>query len=221
MNKIKIKEIFSSIQGEGPYVGEAHIFLRTTKCNLSCAYCDTDFLPDEKTKEYDFENLFNTLVKQSPQVLSLTGGEPLCEVEFFKEFLENYKEKLGKKIYLETNGTKFNELLKIIEFVDVISMDIKLKSATGLDLDFEVFDKFLNVATKKETFVKVVFDEKIEELEIEKVLGLVKKYDVLLVLQPKMPMNFSFDYHLIYEKFYEKYKNVRLIPQVHKFLEVR
>ena len=39
----KIREIFTSIQGEGPCIGQKHIFVRFCKCNLTCDYCDTDF----------------------------------------------------------------------------------------------------------------------------------------------------------------------------------
>ena len=60
-DKIKIKEIFDSIQGEGPYVGEKQLFVRTTKCNLNCKYCDTDFLCDENSKEYNFDEFFEIL----------------------------------------------------------------------------------------------------------------------------------------------------------------
>ena len=37
-----IIEIFSSIQGEGKYVGCRQVFLRLEGCNLNCTYCDTD-----------------------------------------------------------------------------------------------------------------------------------------------------------------------------------
>ena len=36
-------EIFSSVQGEGKYVGCRQIFIRSAECNLNCAYCDTNF----------------------------------------------------------------------------------------------------------------------------------------------------------------------------------
>ena len=39
----KIKEVFTSIQGEGPFVGYKQLFVRFCGCNLSCKYCDTDY----------------------------------------------------------------------------------------------------------------------------------------------------------------------------------
>ena len=43
MSSIKLKELFASIQGEGPLVGYKQIFIRLCGCNLKCKYCDTDF----------------------------------------------------------------------------------------------------------------------------------------------------------------------------------
>ncbi|MFH1230658.1 MAG: 7-carboxy-7-deazaguanine synthase QueE, partial [Planctomycetota bacterium] len=41
MTKTSIVSIFSSIQGEGLYVGKPHLFIRFAGCNLRCHYCDT------------------------------------------------------------------------------------------------------------------------------------------------------------------------------------
>ena len=220
-DKIKIKEIFDSIQGEGPYVGEKQLFVRTTKCNLNCKYCDTDFLCDENSKEYNFDEFFEILKSSDAQTVSFTGGEPLLEADFLFEFFKRYKNRLNKKIYLETNGTNAKNLKKIIDYVDVVSMDIKLKSATGLEFSLITFDDFINIAKEKEVFAKVVFDENISNSEIIEVTTLAKKYGILLILQPKMPISSTLNIDEIFEKFYSKYKNVRLIPQVHKFLNVR
>ena len=220
-DKIKIKEIFDSIQGEGPYVGEKQLFVRTTKCNLNCKYCDTDFLCDENSKEYNFDEFFEILKSSDAQTVSFTGGEPLLEADFLFEFFKRYKNRLNKKIYLETNGTNAKNLKKIIDYVDVVSMDIKLKSATGLEFSLITFNDFLNIAKEKEVFAKVVFDENISNSEIIEVTTLAKKYGILLILQPKMPISSTLNIDEIFEKFYSKYKNVRLIPQVHKFLNVR
>ena len=215
----KIREIFTSIQGEGPYMGEKHAFVRFCRCNLNCEFCDTDF-DIKKADEYDIYKLFNVLDKNDAKVISFTGGEPLMEVDFLYDFLKSFKVGLNKKIYLETNGTLFEQLEKIIDFFDVISMDIKLQSATGQPNRFSVNEKFLQVAIKKEVFIKVVFDKNIIQEEIDYCTQIAKKYGVLLVLQPKMPMDSELDFEKIFNKFFEKYENIRLIPQVHKFLNV-
>lgn len=214
-----IKEIFVSTQGEGPYVGQKHIFVRFCKCNLACKFCDTDFSP-ENAKKYSIDELYATLKSLNADVISFTGGEPLLDYIFLKEFLKKYKGKLNKKIYLETNGTCFEELKKNIDYIDIIAMDIKLKSAAGQDNDFKINEEFIKIALKKELFLKVVFDENISDWEIIKTSSLAKKYNIKLVLQPKMPISKNINLEEIYEKFYLNYHNVFLIPQTHKFLNL-
>ena len=217
VNEAYIKEIFTSIQGEGLYVGEKQIFVRFCKCNLACRYCDTDFSLKNAKKYLDSE-LFDFIYSKNADVVSFTGGEPLMEVNFLYNFLKKYKEKLNKKIYLETNGTIYKQLAKIIDFVDVVSMDIKLKSATGEENKFYDNEKFLDIANQKEIFIKVVFDNNITVDEINSCIGLAKKHCNYIVLQPKMPISSALEFEKIYDKFYKKYKNIRLIPQTHKFL---
>lgn len=220
-NKVFIKEIFESAQGEGPYVGYNQLFLRFTKCNLDCNYCDTDFITE--LNEYTPEELAD-IVKKHNNVhsVSLTGGEPLTEVDFLSEFLPL----VDKKIYLETNGTLYKNLEKVIDNVDIISMDLKLHSASGNGDLFEVHQHFIEtvINAKKEIYLKVVFDENITENEIENSIKLAKDNNILLVLQPKMDgnvLNLKSDFiHYIYYKFTQQYHNVRLIPQVHKFLNL-
>lgn len=213
-----IKEIFTSIQGEGPYVGQKHIFVRFCRCNLNCKYCDTEF-DIKNSKKYSPFALFDLLKNIDTDTISFTGGEPLIEVEFLEEFLKEYKNKLNKKIYLETNGVLYKNLEKIIDFIDIISMDIKLKSASGME-NFDENEKFLDIASKKEVFIKIVFDKNVKDEEIIKTTSIIKKYNSLIILQPKMPMDKDTDIEKIFNKFYKHYKNIRLIPQVHKFLNL-
>lgn len=224
MTKAHIREIFLSIQGEGPYIGQEQLFIRFCGCNLHCAYCDTDF-EISKSNEYTPQELLEEIQKYGKRLtLSLTGGEPLVSAEFLKEFLPLAKQ-YGHKIYLETNATLPEKLKEVIQFVDIISADIKLKSATGEGISSEIFDKFFEIASAKELFAKIVFNSEITEQEIQSSVLLAKKYDFELILQPEMTgNNFALtttETEEIFKKFITLYPQTRLIPQMHKFLNVR
>lgn len=220
-NRVKIKEVFSSIQGEGPFVGYKQLFIRFCGCNLSCKFCDTDYRTVD-SKDYTIEEVID-LAKQSSEChsISLTGGEPLLNTGFLKEFLPQ----CPLPVYLETNATLAGELGEVIDYIDYIAADIKLASCTGGQDLFSEHDHFFKVASHKKLFVKIVFDEKITEQEIMQCCKLGAKYNVELVLQPKTVNNkisVSQEFiNTILDKFLKKYKKVRLIPQVHKFLEIR
>ena len=221
--KTKINEIFSSIQGEGPVVGYKQLFIRFCGCNLNCAYCDTEF---DIGKEYSPQELLKKISTEynlkSFHSISLTGGEPLLSVEFLKEFLPLIKGQT--KIYLETNATLTKNLLQIKNLIDIISADIKLETATGLNT-FDKHEEFLQNCKEIETFAKIVFDENITDNEIYRCCKIGQETGIELVLQPKMidnKMSITSEFcNYILNKFTEKYPNCRLIPQVHKFLDVR
>ena len=218
-NKVKIKEIFTSIQGEGPYIGVKQLFIRFCGCNLSCEYCDTDY---DGGNVYTVEELLAEVNKHSNcHSVSLTGGEPLLNTEFLKEFLPE----CHLPIYLETNATLASELKEIINYVDYIAADIKLPSATGEAALWKEHEAFFEWASKKKLFAKIIFDSSITDDEIENSIKLAAKYGIEIILQPKCtPESVKPDMILaekIFDKFLQKYKKVRFIPQVHKFLEVR
>ena len=220
-NKAKIKEIFTSIQGEGPYVGKKQLFIRFCGCNLACKYCDTEFDVKE-SRTYSVEELSKIVEDNSDcHSVSLTGGEPLLHSEFLKEFLP----KCSLPVYLETNATLADNLAEIINYVDYISADIKLPSSTGLEPLWDEHNDFFAKANGKKLFAKVVFNKNITDEEIEKSAELANKYGIELILQPEwnsestmLDVDFS---ERILDAYLTKYKNVRLIPQVHKFLNLR
>ena len=221
----KIKEVFASIQGEGPYIGTKQLFVRFCECNLRCRYCDTDFTGE--AEEYT-PNELAEVIKQfglrNIHSISLTGGEPLLSVDFLEKFLPILKNNY-LKVYLETNATLPEELARVIDYIDYVSADIKLESATGMNNSFEKHDKFFAISNKTEHFAKIVFDSNITEDEINNCVALAKKYDIPLILQPKMNgdvMSITSVVAVeIMEKFLKLYPKVRLVPQVHKFLSVR
>ena len=79
---VKIKEVFTSVQGEGPYVGYKQLFIRLCGCNLNCSYCDTDFAI-MGAKDYSVQELIDICKNNDDcHSVSLTGGEPLLQVKF-------------------------------------------------------------------------------------------------------------------------------------------
>ncbi len=219
----KIREIFVSIQGEGPYVGTRQLFIRFCGCNLHCNYCDTDF-EIVKSKEYSPSELMNEISKMNDIfTVSLTGGEPLFSVEFLEAFLPLLKA-AGHSIYLETNGTLPDNLTKVIEYVDVISADIKLESSTGMKMNIDDYKRFFEIGSSKEIFAKIVFNDNITEDEINSAVQIAGTAGCEIILQPEMKgNNFAVSDSKrdeIFECFYKKYRKVRMIPQVHKFLGV-
>lgn len=220
-DKAFIKEIFESIQGEGPFVGYKQLFIRFCGCNLDCLYCDTDF-DKNGSKRYTVEEVLDIIKKHKDcHSVSFTGGEPLLHAGFLKKLLPQ----CPLPVYLETNATLVGELKEIIDYIDYVSADIKLPSCTDGSAHWEDHDSFLEASVCKEVFAKIVFDENITEDEITTCAKLGAKHVVELILQPKMindkpVVNKEFMEETL-NKFLKKYKKVRLIPQIHKFLDIR
>ena len=230
----EISEIFSSLQGEGPYLGSKQIFVRFGRCNMHCVYCDEL----EKMKEGRFETVsLERLVgeidaleaAQGPHhSVSLTGGEPLFYTPFLKSLLPELKAR-GMKTYLETNGTLPRELEKVVRWCDVIAMDFKPSSSTG-DRDF--FDEhrsFLKTALQKEVFVKLVVTPATDAEEVRRAVRLLSETNpaIPFILQPRSDLvginKASLD--LIEGTLFGIAKaslhDVRVIPQMHKIWGVR
>ena len=220
-NRAAIKEIFASIQGEGPFIGYKQLFIRFSGCNLNCKYCDTVHTGEE-VKTYDAEELIDIINKNTDcNSVSLTGGEPLLHTGFLKEFLPQSP----LPVYLETNATLAGELGEVIDFIDYVAADIKLPSCSGGNDLWDSHNRFFEVASHKNLFAKIVFDENITDEEISNCCKLGARYGIELILQPKMIGNkIAVSREFIEEnlnKFLVKYKKTRLIPQVHKFIDVR
>lgn len=182
--KGRVNEVFKSVQGEGPYAGKKQVFVRLFGCNLSCKFCDT---PLNGFREYEPGQLFEDIKSNNEEThsVSFTGGEPLLQKDFLREVL-TLTSQAGYKNYLETNGTLFSELRDVIDLVDIVAMDFKLSSSTGMGDLWWMHRRFLKIASKKEVFVKAVICESTSGEDLNKALDLIKevKRDAVLVLQP-------------------------------------
>lgn len=222
--KAMISEIFDSVQGEGLYLGERQLFVRFFGCNLFCKFCDT---PQKSFSVYAPEELLEE-IKLYPKEfhsISFTGGEPLLHMDFLQEVLRLTSAE-GYRNYLETNGTLPGELAKVIDLVDIVSMDIKLPSSAGMGMLWGMHRKFLEVASKKEVFVKVVVCQESEEGDLRQAIALIKEAHpaAVLILQP----NSQQEYEGAEEKL-ARWQDISLregvtacvIPQMHNVIGVK
>ena len=240
MSSANVIEIFSSVQGEGKYIGCRQVFVRLAECNLNCPYCDTNFkrkdfckvetaagsmtFRDEKNPldAAQVAEVIKSFCEAVPtQAVSFTGGEPLLHWQFIRDVAEAVKAS-GVKIFLETNGTLPDELEKISDAIDIISMDIKLEQNL-----LSVHEKFLRAAQVKDTYVKIVVTGETTQEEFLSAVEVVASVDenILLVLQPVTPVGnvraVSAEKILsLQAAALRRLKNVRVIPQTHKLISV-
>jgi len=249
-NQAQLCEVFNSIQGEGLYVGERQTFVRFAGCNLSCQYCDSpqaltipkefkvELVPGKKSFQpyanpVSVSQLIEIIksldkLKGMTHSLSLTGGEPLLQIDFLKEFLPEFKKELKLPIYLETNGVLPDHLSEVVENIDIVAFDLKLPSATGLSPYWKEHQKALEIATLVEVFVKIVFNKDSKPKELDDAVNLIAGIDekIPLVLQPVTPFGPikhrpNAEQILAFQAIAKrKLKNVRVIPQTHKIMGI-
>lgn len=101
MSRLRVTEIFYSLQGETRSVGWPTAFVRLTGCPLRCHYCDTDYAFQGGTW-MELEQVFATVAAFSARHVTVTGGEPLAQPACL-EFLVRLCD-AGYETSLETSG---------------------------------------------------------------------------------------------------------------------
>lgn len=187
-SRARIVEVFSSLQGEGPRLGERQIFVRLGGCNLRCDYCDEpDTIPIPSGDVWTADRVKDAvaaLAKARPhRCVSWTGGEPLLHAAFLMPLMR-WARRMGLENCLETNGTLPGPMTALAPLCDAVAMDVKLPSSTGRST-WSAHRDFLRAAPTG-TFVKVVLTDRSTEAEWRRVLELVRRAPrpVPLYLQP-------------------------------------
>ncbi|AXI25609.1 radical SAM protein [Methanofervidicoccus sp. A16] len=239
-----ISEVFSSIMGEGKYIGRRYIFVRFRGCPLQCIYCDEsikDNIPSRVERspgsgafqeypniERDLIEIVNNLKTPDLFAVSFTGGEPLLHYKKLREYSEKLQD-LGYRTHLESNGLYPERLF----FFDYASIDIKLpEHFKGLDekeyrriykLELESIKKLYSMGS--DVYGKVVVLENSDPKVVEDVAKDISDIgDITLSIQPVTPIKdikpVSQGKLLEMMKLCGRYlgNNVMCTPQIHKYL---
>ncbi len=252
-DKCYLSEIYSAIQGEGPLVGIRQLFVRFSACDLRCKWCDTpeslvrtEVCSIEKEPGLRLYETINnpitsnsliSLLKNLNNVkhhsISLTGGEPLLQSDFLCSSLSQLKDELGTEVYLESGGHRPDELKKVIEYIDYVSMDFKLPSSSETGDLWDKHAEFLKISlnAKKNVWVKIVITKNTLLEEIVKSVELIKTINdqnekIEVFLQPVTEINNIFPPNenallSIQAELLKLYPYVRVVPQVHKLIGQR
>jgi len=100
--RLRVNEIFHSIQGESSFAGFPCVFVRMTGCNLRCSYCDTQYAYDEG-EELSSDEIIKRVKRYGCSLVEITGGEPLLQKDtplLISALLDE-----GFRVLLETNGS--------------------------------------------------------------------------------------------------------------------
>ena len=99
--RLRITEIFISLQGEAATVGWPTVFVRLTGCPLRCTYCDTAYA-FHGGQWMSLDTILGTVAGFGVEHVCVTGGEPLAQRRCL-ELLQRLCD-AGYLVSLETSG---------------------------------------------------------------------------------------------------------------------
>jgi len=206
MSKLRITEIFYSLQGESRSVGLPTVFVRLTGCPLRCGYCDTAYA-FQGGQWLELDDILAQISALNCQTVCVTGGEPLAQ-KTCPELLKRLCDE-GYQVSLETSGALD---ISIVDERVVTVMDLKTPSSGEMEKNL-----YSNIAhLRKHDQVKFVisqredFDwacEQIQQYELSKRCEILFS-PVFEKLEPKQLADWILAEHLA----------VRMQVQLHKLL---
>ena len=190
-------EIFHTLQGEGPSAGLPTVFIRASRCNLHCVWCDTDHTwnfkgtpwPHEKdstpgyakhhkadaTFEISPEDAANIILSYHCPRVVITGGEPLLQENDFLALIRHIRAQQPDCVFeVETNGTR-TPSEEFAAGVDQFNVSPKL-SNSGVKQSLRIVPDTLRFfASSPKAWFKFVISSK---ADLDEVLALKKEFAI-------------------------------------------
>ena len=230
---VRLFEIFTSIEGEGIFYGTKTLFVRLAGCPFTCFYCDTvEALPLDSGTEYDIESackLIDKNLQNNTFKINFTGGDPLLQHKAVAQ-LAKYAQSKNISTYLESSCFDSDKFDHVLPFIDYVKIELKTKDSKFVD--DKHYENLINNAIaclkssidlKRKTYVKIVVSAKTKIDDFVQLTNKVLDMSQYLsgftiqptygIEEPSLEQLMAF-----YDEVYPRYNDVRIIPQLHKFL---
>lgn len=165
-SRLRITEIFYSLQGESRSSGYTTVFIRLTGCPLRCEYCDTTYA-FKGGEWFSFDEILLEVKKYNTKYITVTGGEPLAQkrcADFLKILCDE-----GYDVSLETSGA-----LDISVVDERVSRVMDLKTPASKEESKNLYQN-IELLTQHDQLKFVICDRNDYEWSVEK----IKEYDLL------------------------------------------
>ena len=233
--KVRLFEIFTSVEGEGILYGTKTLFVRLAGCPFTCFYCDTiESLPLDSGTEYSIKEanqLIDTNLKNQTYKVNFTGGDPLIQHEAVALLAKHIQTK-NIRTYLESSCFDIDRFNHVLPFMDIVKIEFKTKDSDFVDSKH--YEKLIIHAMKclessinanKITYIKIVVSSKTQLNEfnelIKQIFKIISKDNIDgFIIQPTYGISEpSLDLLLnLYDLVYPYYIDVKVVPQLHKFI---
>ena len=237
--RARVSEIFTSIEGEGIFVGKKTLFIRLSGCHLKCRWCDTKYaLPLDSGTDYQIDEIKDLVIKELQPFtykVNFTGGEPLLQIEAVIELADFIKKQTNLKTYMESSCFDSELFSKVLPCIDICKIEFKTDDSKVVE-DEEYDNLILNeikclelaVESNKATYIKIVVTnstnlESFKNL-VYNISEKIKPSDILgFIIQPSFGIDQPTVNKLLdtYDIVQPIFPEVRIIPQLHKEIGAR
>lgn len=215
--------------------GTKTLFVRLAGCPFTCFYCDTkEALPLDSGQEYEISDacaLIDKHLERQTYKVNFTGGDPLIQHEAVMELAKHVHSK-NIPTYLESSCFDSKKFTQVLPHIDHVKIEFKTPDSEFVDAKHHstLLENALEclraaITSKKSTYIKIVVSAKTESKPFEdlvvKIFKIVEPKDLkgfiiqptYGIAEPNLQKLFSF-----YDIVYPYYNEVRVVPQLHKFI---
>lgn len=240
-NKVRarVSEIFTSIEGEGIFVGKKTLFIRFSGCHLKCRWCDTKYaLPLDSGTEYQIDEIEDLIMRELQPFtykVNFTGGEPLLQTDAVIKLADFIKKQTNLKTYIESSCFDSELFSKVLPYMDICKIEFKTDDSKVVEN--EMYDSLLlneikcfelAVESNKTTYIKIVVTnstnlESFKNL-VYNISKKIKPSDIVgFIIQPSHGVDQPTVNKLLhtYDIVQPMFPEVRIIPQLHKEIGAR